>query len=292
MEKAVSEKTKAIMPVHFLGHPARMDAIMDIAHDNELLVVEDCCEAYKAYYKGKAAGTFGDMATYSFFAAHHIATEGEGGMITTDRRELSSTARSIRAFGRACNCPVCLVTLDSSFYCPQRHVVDGREMEGGDKRCLFTYIGYSVKMGELNAVYGLEQLKKVEGFQKIREENARYLNDQLKRYEEIIQFPVEGKGAKHSWFAYPLTIIKVAPFSREELVKHLEDAKIETRPLMAGNLLHQPAMEGVNYRQVGSLSVTNHVMDNGVIIGCYHGIGKEEREYQAQVIKEFVEKYA
>lgn len=290
IEKAVSDKTKAILLVHMLGHPADMKWILEIAEDNNLLVIEDACEALGAECYGRKVGAFGDMATFSFFAAHHITT-GEGGMITTNEELFASLARSIRAFGRACACPVCKVSIDPNYYCPLRHLSEVDSLGDYDRRYIFTSIGFSLKLTEIQAALGIIQMQKLENFLKVRRENAEHVIKSLEPYSNFLELPVEKKWAKHAWFGIAITVREDAPFSRSEFVKYLEERGIETRPIMAGNIIDQPCMKGINFRKVGELPITNMVKSNSFFIGCYPGISKEKREYQIEVLTSFLEKY-
>jgi len=290
VEKAISPRTKAIFVVHLLGHPADMSRIMEIAHRHDLLVIEDSCEALGTKYRGKLVGTFGSLSTFSFFETHHIST-GEGGMVCTDNALYSILARSLRAFGRACTCPVCLTHKQPPEPCPLRYKTDLAELEGYDRRYIFTHIGYSLKMTELQASLGITQLDKFDGFLEARKRNAKYYTYKLKTYP-YLQLPIEKPYAKHSWFMYPIVVRAEAPFTKNQLVECLEKNKIETRPIMAAmafqpSLAHSP----LKYRKIGKLPVAENVKNNGFVIGCHPKITKAERAFVLEVMTDFFESF-
>jgi len=290
VRRAVSRRTKAITLLHMLGHPMDVSPVIEAAEKHGLLVIEDAAEALGAEYKGRPAGSFGELSTFSFFAAHQITT-GEGGMIVTNSSVYASIARSLRAFGRACVCPTCKVALDPNYYCPLRHKAEQLGVRGYDKRFVFTNIGYSLKMTELQAAFGLKQLEKLSSFLEQRRRNAHHLLKQLKPYSDFLQLPVEKPWAKHAWFGFAITVKEDAPFTRNEFTRYLERRRIETRPIMAGNIVQQPSMKNVHYKRVGELPVSKSVMERSFYIGCFPGIGEREREYQVKVITDFLDKH-
>jgi len=291
VEKAVTPRTKAIMLVHFLGHPADMDAISEVATKHGLFVIEDCCEALGSKFKGQHVGTFGDMSTFSFFETHHVST-GEGGMICTNRSLYSSLARSFRAFGRACVCPTCRLHMQPPKPCPIRYKVALPQLEGYDKRYVFTRIGYSLKMTELQASLGVTQLKKLGSFLETREANAKFYAEKLTRYSDVLQIPSAAKGITHSWFAYPIIVKQGEAFTRKQIVDYLESRGIETRPMMTGDISVQPCLRNVKFRRVGHLPVTKYIQNNGFIIGCHPMIGEEQRIYVADSLSRFLESHS
>jgi CDP-6-deoxy-D-xylo-4-hexulose-3-dehydrase len=288
VEKAISPKTKAIFLVHLLGHSVNMSRIMEIAERYDLLVIEDSCEALGTKFKGKFAGTFGDLSTFSFFETHHIST-GEGGMVCTDNTLYSILTRSFRAFGRVCTCPVCLTHKKPPEPCPLRHKYDIPGLKGYDRRYVFTQIGYSLKMTELQASLGITQLDKLDGFLEARKRNAKYYTSQLKSYP-YLQLPTEKPYTKHSWFMYPIIVRPEAPFTKNQLVEYLERNHIETRSIMAA-MTSQPSLahSSVRYKKIGMLPVTENIKNNGFAIGCHPKITASEREYVVQVITNFLE---
>ena len=274
IEKAITDKTKAIMPVHLLGNPANMKDIMKIAEKYNLFVIEDCCEAHGAEFNGKKVGSFGDISTFSFFFSHHISTI-EGGMILTNNEEYSELAKSLRAHGwiRERN---------------DREKIAAKYPEI-DERFLFVNIGYNVRPTEIQGAFGIHQIKKLDKFVEIRRENAKYWTEKLKKYSDYIILPKEEDGVKHVWFGYPITIRPGAPFTRHEFISFLEQRGVETRPITAGNISEQPVMALFPYRKVGELSNAKYIMRNSFFFGNHQGIGKVKREYIADCISGFIE---
>ncbi len=274
--KAMSGKTSAIMPVHLLGNPCEMDEIMEMAQEKDLYVLEDSCEAHGAEYKGKKVGSIGDIGTYSFFMSHHITTI-EGGMVMTDDEDFAEMARALRVFGWI------------------RDLKKKDEIASKysfiDKRFLFTTPGYNLRPTEISGAFGIQQMKKLEHSLKVRSENAKYWNKELAEFSEYLILPEERPGTKHAWFGYPVTVKTEAPFTREDLVNFLEDRKIETRPIMAGNIEEQPAMREISHRVVGDLKNSRMILRRSMLWGNHQKIGKQEREYVTNVVREFMEKY-
>jgi len=274
IEKAITDKTRAIMPVHILGNPCDMKKIMEIAEEYDLFVVEDCCEAHGAEFNGKKVGSFGDISTFSFFFSHHISTI-EGGMILTNIDEYAELAKSLRAHGWIRELK-------------NRNEI-GKMYKEIDERFLFINLGYNVRPTEIQGAFGIHQIKKLDNFIEIRRINARYWTEKLKVYSDYLLLPEERNGTKHVWFGYPVTVKPTAPFTQKELVDFLEHKGIETRPIMAGNMAEQPAMKLFKYRKVGNLNNSKNIMHRSFFFGNHHGIGKAEREYIADCISEFIE---
>jgi CDP-6-deoxy-D-xylo-4-hexulose-3-dehydrase len=274
IEKAITDKTRAIMPVHILGNPCNMKEIMEIAEEHDLFVLEDCCEAHGAEFNGKKVGSFGDISTFSFFFSHHISTI-EGGMILTNNEQYAELAKSLRAHGWIRELK-------------NRNEISKKYKEI-DERFLFINLGYNVRPTEIQGAFGIHQIKKLDKFIEIRRNNARYWTEKLKVYSDYFLLPEERNGTKHVWFGYPLTVKPTAPFTRKELVDFLEQKGIETRPIMAGNIAEQPAMKLFKYRKVGNLNNSKNIMRNSFFFGNHHGIGKVEREHIADCISEFTE---
>lgn len=273
VEKAITGKTKAIMPVHLLGNPCAMKMLMEIAHQHDLLVIEDCCEAHGAEFDGQKVGTFGNLATFSFFFSHHISTI-EGGMVLTNNDEYAELARALRVFGWI------------------RDLRDKKEIATKyrdiDERFLFVNVGYNFRPTEIQGAFGIHQIKKLDSFIGIRRENARYWTDNLAKYSDYFWLPQERAGTKHVWFGYPITIKPSAPFTREELVQFLEEKGVETRPIMAGNMSEQPAMQLFSYRKIGDLKNSRIIHRNSFFFGNHHGIGEIEREAIVEYIRKFI----
>lgn len=272
IHELMTDKTKAVLTGNFLGMPDDIDSI----NDSELLIIEDACDALGSEYKDRKIGSIGLTSAFSFFVAHHITT-GEGGMITTDDDKINSICRSLRSFGRACICPTCISQND---YCPVF-----KASKSIDVRYRFNHLGYSMKMTDILASIGIEQMNKLEKFHNIRRTNAKLLTDNLSKYDSII---IPTFNEINSWFAFPIVVKKNAPFSRNELVNHLEKNGIETRMLLSGNITKQPFMKTTKYRKT-SLSMADLAAENGFFIGCWHGLTEELMQYQIEKLVNFLD---
>ncbi len=273
IEKAVTDKTRAILPVHLLGGPCQIESIKKIADIHDLYLVEDTCETTGGEVHGRKAGSFGDMGTFSFFLSHHISTV-EGGIIVTDDDYLYEYLKAMRAFG---------------------WVRDLREKEnysaankGIDPRFLFITHGYNFRPTEIQGAFGIQQIKKLDAFIETRRNNADYWKKRLTPYGDLLTLPVEETGTRHVYFGYALTINPKAPFTREQLVDRLESKMIETRPIMAGNMAEQPVMKQLVHRTSGSLPNARMIMRQSFFFGNHTGISEPEREYVADSIIEFL----
>lgn len=273
LEDAITEKTKALMPVHLMGEPANMKRIMEIAEEHDLFVIEDNCESYGADLDGKKVGTFGDMGTSSFFISHQITTI-EGGMINTNNEELFELAKQIRVFGWI---------RDSK----DREIL-ANKYKNIDKRFLFVNMGYNFRPTEIQGAFGIHQMKKFDNFLKIRRRNAEYWNKRLEQYEDYLILPKEKKGTNRIWFCYPITLKSNAPFTRKEITDFLESRKIETRPIMAGNITEQPVAQLLNCKISGDLTNSKHIMSNSFFFGNHQNIGEAEKEFIGDSIDEFM----
>jgi len=274
IEKAITNKTRALMIVHLLGNPCDMKRIMEIAEDHTLFVVEDACEAHGAEFSGRKVGSFGDLSTFSFFFSHHISTI-EGGMVLTDNDEYAELARSLRAHGWIRELK-------------NREKIAEKYSETDD-RYLFINMGFNVRPTEIQGAFGIHQMKKLDKFIEIRRENAKYWTKELEEFSEYLLLPTERENVKHVWFGYPITVKPTAPFDREELTNYLEAKLIETRPIMAGNMAEQPAMKLFKHRVVGDLRNSRTIMRRSLFFGNHPAIGEREREYVADCIKEFMQ---
>ncbi len=274
MEKALSKKTKAVFLAHTLANPFDLEAVTKFAQENNLFLIEDCCDAVGSTFNGQAVGTFGDLATVSFYPAHHM-TMGEGGAVLTNSGKLSRIVRSFRDWGRDCYCePGHDNTCGKRF--SQQH---GTLPFGYDHKYVYSHIGYNLKITDLQAAIGVEQLKKLPGFIETRKRNFATLYERLQQYVQYLILPETHPKADPSWFAFPLTIKKDAPFAAKELVSFLENRKIMTRKLFAGNITRQPAYQNVPYRIIGDLFNTDYVMENTFFIGVYPGLTPEMIDY-------------
>lgn len=283
LEEAVSEKTRAIFMAHTLGNPFDLDAAQKISRDNNLWLIEDNCDALGSRYHGKLTGTFGHLATSSFYPAHHI-TMGEGGCVVTDDDALARIARSFRDWGRDCYC-----SGGESNTCGKRFSQQfGSLPSGYDHKYVYSHIGYNLKVTDMQAAVGCAQLNKLDDFTACRKKNHSRLMEILKPYEDRLVLPKASEHADPSWFAFVITVKPDAGFTRNQLTQFLESNRIETRNLFSGNLLRHPAFEKINCRVVGDLSNTDTIMNNTFFIGVYPGIKSPHLEKIAETFKRFM----
>ena len=274
LEAAYSERTRAIMVAHTLGNPFDLDAVTSFAKRRNLWLIEDCCDAVGATYKGKTVGTFGDLSTVSFYPAHHI-TMGEGGCVLTDNTILKTLVESFRDWGRDCWCDP-----GKEDTCGKRFGWQiGDLPEGYDHKYIYTHIGYNLKLTDMQAAVGVAQLQKLPAFIAARRQNFADLYEGLKDLEEFFVLPKATEGSEPSWFGFPLAVRKGAPFTRREVTQHLEARRISTRLLFGGNLVRQPAYLNVPHRTVGKLPNADFVMENVFWIGVYPGLGRQAIEF-------------
>lgn len=282
LEEAFSEKTKAIMIAHTLGNPFDLSAVMEFANKHELFVIEDCCDAVGATYDGKKVGTFGHLATVSFYPAHHM-TMGEGGAVLTNDAKLMKIATSFRDWGRDCYCGP-----GADNTCGRRFGMQhGKLPFGYDHKYVYSHIGYNLKVTDMQAAVGMAQLEKLPYFIEKRKENFSKLMSKLKRYSDFLVLPEATKNSDPSWFGFPITINDNAKFSRNDLTGFLEKNKIMTRLIFAGNITKQPAYIDIECRIVGTLENTDLVMNNTFFIGVYPGINDNQINYIAKVFDKF-----
>lgn len=285
LEKAISKKTKAIFIAHTLGNPADIDKILKIAKKYNLWFCEDNCDSLGSKYKGRYTGTFGDMATASFYPAHHI-TMGEGGAVLTDNPLLRKIIMSFRDWGRDCWCQT-----GHDNTCGKRFGQQfGKLPFGYDHKYVYSHIGYNLKITDLQAAIGCAQLDKLPVFIKARKKNFNFLFSRLKKYQKFLLLPQITAGADPSWFGFPILVKKNAPFSRSTIVEFLEKNKIATRMLFGGNLTKQPAYEKMKCRIIGGLKNTDLVMSNLFWIGVYPGLTPEKLLYVMKIFDKFFNK--
>jgi CDP-6-deoxy-D-xylo-4-hexulose-3-dehydrase len=277
IEKAITPKTRAIMPVHLLGYPCDMPAIMELAKKHDLFVIEDCCEAHGAEIDGRKVGSFGHLATFSFFFSHHLSTM-EGGMVLTDDVEYAEIIRTMRSQGVIRNCR------NDAF--KERYYKDPRYKDI-QRAYLFSNIGFNVRPTELNGGFGLEQFKKFPKILKARIDNAAYFLKAFKRFEKHIAMPMIGKNVKHGWFGIPVYVKESPSVTRKELEAHLNSKGIETRQIMAGDVTLQPAYGLFESRVVGDLKHTKAIHKSAFFFGNHPLIRKEERAYVVRCMEEF-----
>ena len=274
LEEAISPKTKAIMLAHTLGNPFNVEAVTAVAKKYNLWVIEDTCDAIGATYNGQKAGTFGDLATVSFYPAHHI-TMGEGGAVLTNNSVLKKLVESFRDWGRDCWCEP---GVDNT--CGKRFGWQLGDLPAGyDHKYTYSHIGYNLKLSDMQAAVGVAQLGKLDHFIERRRENFAYLYEAVRQFEDVLILPEATANSEPSWFGFPLTVRENAPFSRNDLVQHLESKKIGTRLLFGGNLIRQPAYKHVNYRVVGDTNETDRVMNGTFWVGVYPGLHKEQLDF-------------
>jgi len=287
LESALSSRTRAIMIAHTLGNPFDLDAVMAFARKHMLWVVEDCCDALGSTYRGQKVGTFGDLATLSFYPAHHI-TMGEGGAVLTNTPLLQTLVESFRDWGRDCWCEP---GVDNT--CGKRFDWElGSLPCGYDHKYTYSHIGYNLKATDMQAALGLSQLDHLEHFIQSRRDNFRYLREALKPLQDVLMLPIATEGADPSWFGFPLGVRPDAPFTRDQLVRALEAEKIGTRLMFAGNLLRQPAYQGIEFRQIGALPNTDYVTRNVLWLGVFPGLTRPMLEHVASTISRFTAKGA
>ncbi len=289
LEPALSDRTRALFFAHTLGNPVEMEPVMAFARAHDLYVVEDACDALGTVYDGRMAGSFGDLATLSFYAAHHITT-GEGGAVLTDEPQLARIAQSVRDWGRDCHC-----RHDSppEGACGRRFEwrIPGLD-EPYDHRYLYTEIGYNLKMTDVQAAIGVAQLDKLPDFVGARKRNFARLYEGLKPYEEFLILPSWSERADPSWFAFPITVRPGAPFTRRDLVGFLEGRNIETRFLFAGNITRQPGYQHIEHRTVGDLPNSDLVLRATFFVGVYPGLDDARIDYMLDTFADFLAKTA
>lgn len=285
IEDAVSKKTKAIMIAHSLGNPFNLKVIKEICNKYNLFLIEDCCDAFGARYDGKGVGTESDLSTLSFYPAHHI-TMGEGGAVLMNKKINAKIVESFRDWGRDCYCPpgtenTCGVRFNWKM---------GNLPHGYDHKYIYSHLGFNLKVTDMQAAVGLSQLEKIDQFVKIRNQNFELIKNKIINYglDEYFILPKPTENSEPSWFGFLLTIKNSNNLSRSKIVQKLEENKIGTRLLFAGNLTKQPAYIGKPFKTVGDLINTNKVMQDSFWIGLWPGISEEMIEYMITKLREIV----
>jgi len=281
LDAALSERTRAVMVAHTLGNPFDVREVSEFARKHDLWLIEDCCDAVGATYQGQKVGTFGDLATVSFYPAHHI-TMGEGGCILTDSPQLKTLVESFRDWGRDCWCE------------PGKDNTCGKRFDwqlgdlphGYDHKYTYSHIGYNLKATDMQAAVGVAQLKKLSSFIEVRRQNFQILYAGLKNLEGFFILPQATPGSQPSWFGFPMAVRSEAPFMRDDVVCYLEQRKIATRLLFGGNLVRQPAYRHSSHRAIGDLVNSDFAMNQVFWIGLFPGISQEMLEYVIETFQQ------
>jgi CDP-6-deoxy-D-xylo-4-hexulose-3-dehydrase len=282
LTRAIGPRTRAIVMAHTLGVPFDLDAVMSLAKAHDLWVIEDNCDALGSRYRGRPTGTFGHLATFSFYPAHHI-TMGEGGAVATNDPALARIARSFRDWGRDCYCAggennTCGTRFSQQF---------GTLPHGFDHKYVYSHIGYNLKVTDMQAAIGCAQLEKIDSFVAARRRNHQRLSDALKRFDDRLVLPATPAHTDPSWFGFVVTVREDAGFTRADIVRFLEANHIETRTLFAGNLLRHPAFQSIAHRVSGTLDVTDRVMRDTFFVGVYPGLDDARLDYMASAFERF-----
>ena len=286
IEAAITPKTKAIMLAHSLGNPFNLDVVTALCKKHNLWLVEDCCDALGATYNGQLVGTFGDIATLSFYPAHHI-TMGEGGAVFTNNAELKLIAESFRDWGRDCYCPPGKDNTCDKRFCWTKKELGGDLPDGYDHKYTYSHLGYNLKITDMQAACALAQMDRVEEFIAKRRANYAYLRNRLQSCVEFMLLPETTPNSEPSWFGFPLVLKESSGVKRNDLINFLEQNKIGTRLLFAGNLTKQPYMAGRNFRISGDLTNTDVVMNQTFWLGTFPGLGEPQLDYIADKLEEF-----
>ena len=285
IEEAITKKTKAIMLAHTLGNPFNIKKIKEICDKYNLWLIEDSCDALGSKYNGQNVGTFGDLATLSFYPAHHI-TMGEGGAVFTNSKKLERIAESFRDWGRDCYCEP-----GKDNTCNKRFSWQLGDLPYGyDHKYTYSHLGYNMKITDMQAACGLAQLESLESFINKRKKNFNFLYENLKDLDDFLILPESEKNSDPSWFGFPLSLRELEKFNRNDLVQSLNQSKIGTRLLFSGNITKQPFMKNVNFKIHKSLDKTNFIMNNTFWIGLYPGLSTQHLQYTVEKIKKFFKK--
>jgi len=283
LEKALGPRTKAMIFAHTLGNPFNVAAVSEFARKHNLWLIEDCCDALGSTFGGRHVGTFGDLATFSFYPAHHI-TMGEGGCVATNKPQLIKLIESFRDWGRDCWCA------------PGKDNTCGKRFDwqlgtlpyGYDHKYTYSHIGYNLKATDMQAAVGVSQLVKLEGFIAARRSNFDYLAEQLQSLSNVLLLPQATPGSEPSWFGYPIAVRPESGLAREDVIRFLNERKIGTRLLFGGNLLRQPAYRDVEKRVIGDLPNSDFITENVFWIGVYPGLTRPMLDYVAETIHAFI----
>ncbi len=283
IEAAISPKTRAIMLAHSLGNPFNLDVVTALCKKYGLWLIEDCCDAMGARYNGQMVGTFGDIGTLSFYPAHHI-TMGEGGAVFTNNPELKLIAESFRDWGRDCYCPPGKDNTCNKRFCWKL----GNLPEGYDHKYTYSHLGYNLKISDMQAACALAQMDRVDDFIRIRRHNFAYLKERLQSCKEFLHLPEATPNSEPSWFGFPLVLKPESGVRRVDLLNYLDQSKIGTRLLFAGNLVRQPYMIGRNFRISGELTNTDIVMNQTFWIGVFPALTEAHLDYIVEKLETFL----
>jgi CDP-4-dehydro-6-deoxyglucose reductase, E1 len=286
IEAAITEKTKAIMLAHSLGNPFNLEVVTALCKKYNLWLIEDTCDALGSKYNGQMVGTFGDISTLSFYPAHHI-TMGEGGAVFTNNSQLKLIAESFRDWGRDCYCAPGVDNTCNKRFCWKKNEIGGDLPDGYDHKYTYSHLGYNLKITDMQAACGLAQLDSLDHFIKRRRENYTYLRERLSTLEQFLQLPEVTLNSEPSWFGFPLVLREEAGIERTELLTYLDENKIGTRLLFAGNLTKQPYMSEQKYRISGDLQNTDIVMNQTFWVGTYPGLTEEYLDYIATCLEAY-----
>lgn len=280
---AITPRTRAVMLAHTLGNPFNLEAVTQLCSSHGLWLVEDCCDALGSTYQGRKVGTFGDIATLSFYPAHHI-TMGEGGAVFTRRDDLRRIVESMRDWGRDCWCAPGRDNTCGKRFCWRL----GQLPEGYDHKYIYSHLGYNLKITDMQAACALAQLDRLDDFIAARKRHFAFLHERMRECEEFLLLPEATPDSDPSWFGFPITLRPAANLRRVDLLTHLDSLRIGTRLLFAGNLTRQPYMQGRPFRQVGPLTQTDIVMNDTFWIGLHPGLSMEQLAYAADQLSQFV----
>ncbi len=281
LPKALSKKTRAIFVPHLIGNLVDLPAIRAFAKKHKLIVIEDSCDTIGGTFRGTKTGTYADVTTTSFYASHLVTAGGSGGMVMMNDPKLRERARIFRDWGRG------ITKHDDKIRSRLTFLIDGKPY---DSAFAFVEQGYNMRPTEMQAAFGLEQLNRLPGFLKKRQENYEALREFLARHEQHFILPETEPGVTSNWLAFPITIRKGSPLERNALARHLEDNHIQTRPLFSGNITRHPAYRGVG-RVIGKLPVSSHIFRNSLLIGVHHGMTREMREHVMRTIESFIARH-
>jgi CDP-6-deoxy-D-xylo-4-hexulose-3-dehydrase len=284
MKDAVTEKTKALMIPSLLGNIPDMSFIRKVADENDLWYIEDSCDTIGATFNGKPSGTYSDISTTSFYGSHVITAGGGGGMVCVDDESWNLKCRVLRGWGRSS-------AIDETEDVKKRLGVKLEDVQY-DSKFIFNEVGYNFLPLEISAAFGLEQIKKLPMFSKIRQQNFNELKRFFSQYEDFFILSSQLESVETNWLAFPLIIKSGGPFKRLDIVTHLEENNIQTRPVFTGNVLKQPAFKNMNYKTFSKdFPNADYIMKNGFLVGCNHGLTSKHIAYVEDVFSTFLSKF-